>query len=444
MDSLERADGLTRRQALRLLGGGALALGTLGLTGCGTSLGGDRLASTDFGNAAVRAMLRRSFITEHSEMLDQQTAAFNTDLNVEVELLHQPDWREQYRRASQERQGADLAEFFSPDSQIHADRLVDVSQLAEEIGAANGGWLDIARTVGTADGRWVAIPWSLTPSAITYRMDLVEQVGMGPPDTYDDLLELATRLRDNDLPLAGFSMSPTAPNDSANFAYSLLWAFGAQEIDPVTGKVALDSQATRDALAYFRRLSELNAPAAPQFDEGGNNEAFLNGEISMTQNTSSIYWRARAEFPKLAAVTSHSRYPAGPAGLHQLVEVNSLGIFAHSRHQAAAKEWVRFICQPDQLRPLSSVALSSLIPPLASYQADPAMPWNTDPHLSGMVGIGSNSHLSGWPGPPSAESAYVLRNGTIVSMFSEVAAKRIEIDPAVATACEALKRVYET
>ena len=433
---------LSRREALRILG---LPAGALLLGACGATVPASELTFSDgFAGARVRGIMRNSFIDElntHTRELGTRWSGVN---DATIEFGFSDDWREEYAATARAREGADLAELFGNGPHLLSDRLVDLSTLAEEIGEAQGGWMDAARDVAMVDGVWRGIPWALTAQALNCRVDLLDQVGISEVDTYDRLLEAATGLRDERLPLAAFTMSPDAPNDSASFAYSLLWSFGGQETDPDTGKVALDSGATRAALQYFSELVAVSDRRALSFSEAGNNAAFLRGEIAMTQNASSIYWRALQDQSDLLDVITHHRYPSGPAGYHQLLEMNTLAVFEHSRNADVAKDFIRFAMNPVSLRERGNLSFSFFSPPLLDRINDAEMVWNTDPVFAGLKGSNESGHVAGWPARPTIEASLVFQNATLSDMFRSVGLGDASVNEAVATATHALRRVYET
>jgi len=434
---------LSRRSALELFGG---AVGALLLGGCGANQGNApaTIPFVDHSGAALTAILRESFIESANALTREHSAKWALATNASIDTRLSPDWRDEYDRVAQRRSGADLAELFGPSPQIYADRLADLSDLAEEIGASNGGWMTAARELAVVDGVWRAIPWLYTAHAINYREDYLDAAGVQAPTSYDDLLEVATALYDTGLPLAGFSMNTDAPNDSASLAYSMLWSFGGQEVDQTGKRVALDSSSTRAALEFFAELAAVSHDAEFSFDEAGNNAAFLDGSISMTQNASSIYWHALRDFPDVAEAMNHTKYPSGPAGYHQLIELNSIAVFDHTRNYEAAKDWIRFMTSPDQMGAQARESLSFFTPTLLDYVDDPAMPWNTDPKLAGMRGIHDGGHMPGWPGPSSIEAGLVFNNATLVKMFQSVGQGESTVTEAIATATHDLRRVYET
>lgn len=424
----------------------------LGLTACGSDSSGvgdlafvDPVApdAPDFAGAQLAAIMR-SAGDDVAVQISEEATTWEAKANATIELDFRSDWREEYKRVAADATGPDIAELFGSAPHLLANKLVDVTDIAEEAAERLGAWFDFARDAVVVDGVWRAVPWAYTGHAVNYRQDLLAEIGMPAPQSFDELLQIATMLDDADLPRAAFSMSPMAANDSANFAYSMLWSFGGHEVDESGGRVTIDSAATRAALSYFRELAAVSDPAAAEFDEFANNAAFLDGNIAMTQNAATIYRSALTDQPDIATVMNHVQYPTGPAGRHQLVEINEVGVFRHSRNVDAAKSWVRFATQPEQLLARSASSFGFYAPPIDGVTDDPRMPWNFDDKLKGLKGSEEGAHLAGWPGPPTIEGAFVYENGSIVRMFAGAAAGTESIDSLVRTAVEELVRVYET
>lgn len=423
-----------------MLGAG---LGALALPAC-SSVGTTVTSPTDFAGARLSAILRKTFIPEIHDITALRAERWAADVNASIDIEFTDDWREIYSATARRRAGVDIAELFANDAHVFSDRLVEVTDLAEEIGDANGGWIEAARDAAAIRGRWYGIPWAYTGHTVNARKGLLTDIGAALPETYDDLLEVATRLRDEDLAPVAFSMGPDAPNDSAAFAYSLLWSFGGKEVDDTGRRVALDSEATRAALRYFRQLSSVSADYAFELTEAGNNDAFLSDDISMTMNASSIYFRARQDGSAVADDMLHLAPLSGPNGDHHLLELNTLAIFEHSRNRDAARDWIRFNTDPDHLVQRAQTSSLFFGPTLAGPLSDDAMPWHQDEQLIGHSRSAINGHMPGWPGPATLESGLVYRNGTVVEMFGAVGRGELSVDQAVSNATHSLRRVYET
>ena len=138
----------------------------------------------------------------------------------------------------------------------------------------------------------------------------------------------------------------------------------------------------------------------------------------------------------------HFRYPTGPAGWIQFCEANALTVFGHADLDCA-KEVIRYLMEPAQLIPLMQIGITFYTPLLKAYDDMPSMPWNVDPKLRVAYRLAEGLHLSGYPDQPSAQSAQVYQNCTIVNMFARVIMGEATIDEAMATAGDEAAAVYD-
>lgn len=393
--------------------------------------------------ASLEVLLRGSFIPTFDELTLDFVGRWESQRDVTIDVQLSQDWRELVLDIARDRRGADLAAVHGNQPHVLSRQLVDVSDLAESIGDALGGWADVARSTCVVDGVWRAVPWSTTRHALVVRTDLLNDVGAVIPSTYDELLDTAVRLHDAGAPPIGITMSNEGPIDSSAIAYGMLWSFGGHEVSS-DGRVALDSSETHAALSYFEELSAVNLEGALHFSHPDNNDAYLGGDVSLTQNPSSILLKAlELELP-LTDHTVHVGLPAGPAGQFQLPEMNSLAIFDHSREPIACMDLIAFLNTRDVLIDRARESLAFHAPLVLGIDDDPQMPWRTDERLAGLSSTGAEGRMPGWPRPPSLEAGLVYQNNSIVKMFKAVGTGEMTVDESLRAASEELRVVYET
>lgn len=323
-----------------------------------------------------------------------------------------------------------------------AEALVDVSDVCEELGEANGGWYDVAVETCQVDGVWRAMPWYFAAHAMVYREDLFAEAGVDTfPDTWEGLLEAGTAIKSAGLPPLGFSVG-RADGDGNNFCFGVLWSFGASVTDE-EGAISLDSPETRMALEYVQQLyNDAMDPSVITWDDGANNQAFLAGEVSCTNNASSILWAGRNNQVEFVDTTNHAPYPAGPAGRLFLVQTHSMGIMNFAPDVDKAKDLLRFMNSSDVWLPLGVDSFAFNSPLFRAYEDNPAMPWNFDEKLAAFKGLGEDGRMFGFPGTPSAAASEVASNFVITDMFGSVCAGAASIDEAIALAVEQIEEIY--
>lgn len=427
---------MTRRNFMKLSGAAAAAVAAHGLPR--NSLNPALAQDVD-----LSALFWGSFIPTNNPLLESLLTSWggNNGVNVDVTFTGFGQLSDTIATAAATGDGPDIIGMLHIRPHQFAEALVDVTDVAEEVGEANGGWFDIAREACVVDGVWRALPFFATAHAMVYRTDQFADAGVETfPETWDDLLTAGVALREAGTPM-GFSLG-RAEGDANNFLLSILWSFGGSVTDP-DGNIILDSPETRAAMEYVGQLfNDAMDPSVLEWDDGANNRAYLAGEVSCTNNASSILWAGRDQGIEFMDVTSHAAYPAGPAGLIQFTQLVSLGIMNYTEDVEAAKGLLRYIGSNEVWIPLGVDGFAFYYPVFRGLEDNPAMPWNYDPSLSAFKGLMEVGHTFGWPATPSAAASEVAVNFILVDMFASAAAGVATVDEAIATAIEQIEEIY--
>ncbi|HEU5192503.1 MAG TPA: extracellular solute-binding protein, partial [Methylomirabilota bacterium] len=100
--------------------------------------------------------------------------------------------------------GADLA--WVQQEWLYRDALVDVSDIAEEVGKQQGGWYDEIKRLSVDKGKWKSVPNGNIGQLMVYRKDWFDEAGIKKfPDTWDEFLEAGIKLKAKGHPF-GMSM----------------------------------------------------------------------------------------------------------------------------------------------------------------------------------------------------------------------------------------------
>src|SRR5260370_41072214 len=108
--------------------------------------------------------------------------------------------------------------------------------------------------------------------------------------------------------------------------------------------VVINSPETLRALEYSKELYGTFIPGTLSWLDPNNNKAFLDGQISVTNNGISIYYASKnSKDPKINALQTdinHASYPAGrAAGCRAGHLVMNQMIFQYTKYPKAAKEF---------------------------------------------------------------------------------------------------------
>ncbi|HEY4911156.1 MAG TPA: ABC transporter substrate-binding protein [Methylomirabilota bacterium] len=318
--------------------------------------------------------------------------------------------------------------------------LVDVTDIANEVGKKLGPWYDSVYDPVVVNKKWKALPWGNIGQLEVYRTDWFKEVGVNKfPDTWEDLLSAGRLLKKKGHPF-GFELGHGF-GDNHGWLYPLLWSYGAQEVDRGGKTVTLDSDETAKAVDFCRRFyKETMFEDVLGWTDVNNNKAFLGEQISCTNNASSILVVAKRDFPEIGKVTDHGLNPQGPKGRFHLLNVQSHAILTHAADQAAAKAFLRWLYDDKQMSAWLTAGDAYYAPFLKAYENHPM--WNPEPRYLPYKDSLKTSRLHGWPGPPSHAMSESVAKYVIVDMFAK-ACQGESTKNVIAAAVTQLKQIYK-
>src|SRR5258708_37288408 len=191
-----------------------------------------------------------------------------------------------------------------------------------------------------------------------------------------------------------------------------------------SNKVVIESHETIRELEYYRELYGTFVPGTLSWLDPSNNKAFLDGQLSVTNNGIAIYYAAKnSQDPKikeLAADINHAVYPIGPVGISTAFQLffNQM-VFKYTKYPKAAKEFIRFMMEDEQYTPWMQASIGYVAHPLRAYKSNPI--WTVDPKHTPFRDVLENMRPAGYAGKLGYASAGVLADFIIVDMVAEAA-----------------------
>jgi multiple sugar transport system substrate-binding protein len=278
------------------------------------------------------------------------------------------------------------------------EKLVDVSDIAAEIGKESGGWYETAQEAVVVNGKWKAIPYANIGQLMNWRTDWFKKAGYDKfPDTWDELLEAGIKLKKMGHPF-GFELGHGF-GDNHGWIYPLLWSYGGREVEADGKTIVIDSDETARAVDYCRRLyKETMLEDCLAWTDVSNNKAFLSEQISCTNNAESILW-------------------------------------------AAKKDFLRWLMKPEQLGPWYDIAVTYYQPFLHKY--DDAAMWKVEPRNIPFRDATASAHLPGWPAPLSRAQSETIAKYVVIDMFAKACTGKSTKD-VIAEAKAQLQQIYKT
>ncbi len=310
--------------------------------------------------------------------------------------------------------------------------LVDVSDIAAEIGKKIGPWHDNVLDAVVVNKKWKALPWG--------NIDWFKEAGIIKfPDNWEDLLAAGRLLKKAGHPF-GFELGHGF-GDNHGWLYPLLWSYGGREVDRDGKTVLIDSDETAKAVDFCRRFyKETMFEDVLGWTDVNNNKAFFGEQISCTNNASSILVVGKRDFPDIAKVTDHALNPQGPKGRYHIMQAASHAIMTHAADQAAAKAFLRWLYDDKQLSRWLASGEAYYAPFLTAYDNHPM--WNPEPRYLPYKESLKTTRLHGWPGPPSHAMSESVAKYVLVDMFAK-ACRGDSTKDVITTAAAQLKQIYK-
>jgi multiple sugar transport system substrate-binding protein len=365
-----------------------------------------------------------------------------TGCKVKNEYLSWEDVRPKAAMSAAVGAGPDLVLGWHDDPFLYPDKLVDVTDVAEYLGAQYGGWENVCIKYGTLNGRWIAVPIGAPGQRICYRKSWVNQAGYDKiPGKTDEFIKCCKKLKSIGHPV-GFCLGHGV-GDGNNWCYTWLWSYGASTVDK-DGNPAIKSDATRAALEGMKELyKDAMIEGTTSWLDPSNNKAYLAEQISVTANGISIYYAAksRPEWAEIAKDTYHADLPIGPVGKPtELHLYDQAFVFKYSRFPNAAKHYIMFMMEKPQAGPWIDAMRGYVTPGLKDYKKLPV--WTEDPKHTAYRDCVANMLWNGYPGPIGTGSAAVMADYVVVDMFANYCAGGMSANQAMDRAENAIARDY--
>jgi multiple sugar transport system substrate-binding protein len=431
---------ITRRRALQLSGGGLaawLAAGRAPAYAEGTTL--HWLKFVDF--VPVSDQLIKG------KLKDECQKALG--ITLQAETINGDGVQARITSAIQAKTGPDIMMAVNNWTQLYADSVVDVSDLADEIGKAGGGYFDTAHAVANDGKKWIAVPYTILGVLLAVRTSWFAEIGYGPdkfPQTWEEYREAGKKLKAKGRPF-GQTLAH-AFGDAVAGWYPYLWSWGGKEVEADGKTVVLNSKETVEsvkfAVAFWKDAFD---EGAMSWDDAGNNRAFLANTISSTSNGASIYLLAKAKADTYLSETGkplkddifHAPLPKGPAGQFSYHVPFSNMIPTYTTNQKAAMDFLRWFHSKEIYEQWFTSQQGFSVGTTKDWEHDKL--WQIDPIMAPFRAAAESGRFAGYAGPAGRAAAEAVSKFIIVDMYAK-AVQGTPAEDAVKWAHDELVKIY--
>ncbi|HKM89626.1 MAG TPA: extracellular solute-binding protein [Candidatus Acidoferrales bacterium] len=305
----KRARGMTRREMIKTTGAAALAAG---------------MGPAFLFPERAAAQQKTLKIIQWSHFVPAWDVWFNktytvewgqkNNVNVVVDNINLVDLPARAASEVSARKGHDIFMFLSPPA-AYEKHVVDMSHVYQEVERKHGKMIDLAHksTFNPKTKKYFAFSDAYTPDPGNWNKSMWIPAGYpNGPDTYDDLLAGARKIRKADKtgPPCGIGLGQEL--DTSMAMRAILWSFGGAEQD-VEGNVTINSKNTVEALKYMKALyQDTETPEVFTWTPPSNNQAMLAGRVCFVDNAISITRQSEREHMPIDGEIMISRALKGP------------------------------------------------------------------------------------------------------------------------------------
>jgi multiple sugar transport system substrate-binding protein len=415
---------IDRRRLLKISGAGAVAASSAGLAGIIASGRAPAYAQA----TSLHWVRWSDFVPASDQLLKgkvTQECEKALGIKLRLETINANDIQARVTSSIQSGGGPDIMMSVGNWVQLYATSLADVSDVAEEIGKAQGGYYDICKSVATYEGKWVGVPWAVGGGLVAYRKSWLEEVGYPKfPVTWDEWHDAGKKLKAKGRPI-GQTLGHTF-GDAPGFWYPFLWSWGGKEVEADGKTVALNSKETIESVKFAVSFwNDCCDPGGLAWDDSSNNRAFLSGTISATNNGASIYIEAKKkpesylteEGKPMKDDILHAPLGTGATGHFNLPVPFTDMVMGYSQNQKAAKDFLRWVHSKPVFQQWFTSQQGYTDGATKLWENDPV--WNVDPVLTPFKDLPATGRLAGYAGPPNQKAAEVITKYIIVDMYAK-------------------------
>ncbi|MGP3919657.1 ABC transporter substrate-binding protein [Nonomuraea sp. 10N515B] len=331
-----------------IFGTSLAVVAAMSLSACGG--GGDGGAST-----TVRVTLANHVWTEN---VKQALPAFEkqTGLKVEITQLGEDQLSDQYNVKLNAGSSDIDVMMYRP---LQEGRLFAKNKYLDDLSdqvKSNATWDFSDFQAGpveatTHEGKPVGVPIITEQEVLYYRKDLLAKAGLSaPPKTLDELKAAAAKIKAAEPDIAGF-VARTGKSPAVTQFSSFLYSFGGDFVDG-SGKAAVNSDAAKQAFAYYGGLIKDSGPANVSTDMGWPEAMaiFTQGKAAFYTEANSLYKNATDPAKsKVSDQVGFAPFPAGPSGSKPYnIPSWALGINSSSENQANAWKFIEWATSKEQ------------------------------------------------------------------------------------------------
>ncbi|MFH0777583.1 MAG: ABC transporter substrate-binding protein [Candidatus Eisenbacteria bacterium] len=234
-----------------------------------------------------------------------------------------------------------------------------------------GEFFDGPMEAVTYEGTLYALPWYIDAGLLYYRKDLLEKHGFAPPQTWDELVRIASAVTVAEPGLYGFIWQGKQYEGLVCNALEYMWGSGGDVLED--GRLLIDSPENEAALSFMQKLIyeyNVSPGLVTTAIEETTRHIFGNGKALFMRNWPyawNIFERPGSPVKGKVGITILPSFPGHSSA--STLGGWQLGVNRYSRHPEAAEKFIEFMTSYETQKELALTV--GYKPTRRSLYADP-------------------------------------------------------------------------
>lgn len=212
----------------------------------------------------------------------------------------------------------------------------------------------------TYDGKLAAAPWFTNSSVLFYRKDVLDQLGVEPPSTWEGWMELADQAVGINGVEYGADFQAAQSEALVTNWVEYVWGNGGDILDE-NGIPVVNSENNIEATNIMKQLVDHYAPAGvTTYTETESEQVFKEGKCLFIRDWSGFWSSGQDEGSKVAGKIGATKLPIGPKGKESHTCLGGLNLVVNNAisdvQKEAAIEFINYMTSPDTQKEMTLIS----------------------------------------------------------------------------------------
>lgn len=269
--------------------------------------------------------------------------------------------------------------------------------------------------IASSEGNDWTFPSSCSAHCLWYRKDMFDEKGLTPPTNWEEWLAAAEVLTEPEKEIYGMAVPMAIGSLTDKWLQVFSWQAGRSLFDENLN-VTFDTPEMREALQFYKKLSQYSPPGRAGYSYGEMISAFASGKVAMTMYPGRILGHLQRFAPD---ILPYAKVTAWPGNKIQVCTnaFDPYVAFKASKHPEETKDFLKYIFTGERLSDFCLSVPTHLVPPLVSVAFSPEH--LLSPEIKPYIDVALNLYNQMFYGWDRLYSAGVFRGDKIVPSVVE-------------------------